>query len=166
MQVSWEDARAYARWAGKQLPTEAQWERAARFGTEAQTYPWGDELVPATEHRTNIWQGVFPTTDTCEDGFGGTAPVRSYPPSPAGLFDMSGNVWEWTSDQYRPDTYARRAGESVQDPTGPDTTADPRHPHAADARVHRGGSFLCHASYCASYVRYALLRGVAQYHHR
>ena len=147
---------AYAEWAGKRLPTEAEWERAARFGRDGERFVWGDELQPDGRHMANIWQGVFPHRNTVEDGFAATAPVKSFPPSAAGLYDMAGNVWEWTSDQFRPDTYRRRLREVEPDgccrnPTGPDSTADPRNPHAPDSRVQKGGSFLCHESYCSSY---------------
>lgn len=154
--VSWDDAVAYAEWAGKRLPTEAEWERAARFGRDGERFVWGDELLPDGRHMANIWQGVFPHRNTVEDGFAATAPVKSFPPSAAGLYDMAGNVWEWTSDQFRPDTYRRRLrevepGGCCRNPTGPDSTADPRNPHAPDSRVQKGGSFLCHESYCSSY---------------
>lgn len=154
--VSWVDASAYANWAGKRLPTEAQWERAARVGHDGAQFAWGDVLTPDGKHMANIWQGTFPHENSGEDGFGGVAPVRSFPPSELGLFDMAGNVWEWTADQFRPDAYARRVrqiskGGCCLNPTGPVSTADPRNPYAADSRVQKGGSFLCHASYCESY---------------
>lgn len=153
--IAYEDAVAYADWAGKRLPTEAEWELAARGGLDGRVNVWGDDPVDAT--RCNIWQGRFPDVNTREDGFVGTAPVKSFPPNGFGLHDMAGNVWEWCSDLYRPDTYARRllaAGglESVIDnPKGPGRSLDPRNPHAPESRVHRGGSFLCNDSYCASY---------------
>ena len=154
--VSWEDAVAYAEWAGKRLPTEAEWERAARFGRDGARFIWGDELAPDGRHMANIWQGDFPHRNTIDDGFTGTAPVKSFPPSSLGLYDLAGNVWEWTLDQFRPDTYQQRIttipeGGCCSNPTGPDTTADPRNPYASDSRVQKGGSFLCHASYCESY---------------
>jgi formylglycine-generating enzyme required for sulfatase activity len=153
--VAFEDAVAYAKWAGKRLPTEAEWERAARGGLEGKMNGWGDEPVDAT--RCNIWQGHFPDRNTKEDGFAGVAPVGSYPPNGYGLFDMAGNVWEWCSDLYRPDTYATQmlavggGGTTVENPKGPEKSFDPRNPHAPESRVHRGGSFLCNDSYCASY---------------
>ena len=156
VQVSWDDAVAYARWAGKRLPTEAEWERAARYAHDGQRFLWGDELTPESRHMANIWQGEFPHRNSAKDGHTGAAPVGSFPPSALGLYDMAGNVWEWTSDQFRPDTYASRAsdiapGGCCVNPPGPDSTADPRNPYASDSRVQKGGSFLCHASYCESY---------------
>lgn len=152
--IAFEDAQAFARWAGKRLPTEAEWECAARGGLQKRVNVWGDE--PVDPSRCNVWQGTFPYLNTREDGFAGTAPVKSYPPNAWGLFDMAGNVWEWCSDLYRDDTYAERVKEAGAngvsiDPRGPSTGRDPRHPLAADVRVHRGGSFLCNDSYCASY---------------
>jgi formylglycine-generating enzyme required for sulfatase activity len=153
--VAYEDAIAYAKWAGKRLPTEAEWEFAARGGLDGKINVWGDEPVDAT--RCNIWQGHFPDKNTKEDGFERTSPVRSFPPNGYGLYDMAGNVWEWCSDLYRPDTYARlvlAAGGPkaiIDNPGGPERALDPRNPHAPESRVHRGGSFLCNDSYCASY---------------
>ena len=154
--VSWEDAVAYAEWARKRLPTEAEWERAARYEHDGARFIWGDELAPDGRLMANIWQGDFPHRNTVDDGFTGTAPVKSFPPSPLGLYDLAGNVWEWTNDQFRPDTYQQRIttlpeGGCCSNPTGPETTADPRNPYASDSRVQKGGSFLCHASYCESY---------------
>jgi sulfatase modifying factor 1 len=150
-QVSWEDAVAYARWAGKRLPTEAEWEFAARGGLDGKSNVWGNEPINRT--RANTWQGRFPDRNTAEDGFKGVAPVASFPPNGYGLFDMAGNVWEWCADSYRPDEYARRAkaGGVIVDPKGPEHASDPRNPYAPESKVHRGGSFLCHDSYCASY---------------
>ncbi|MFN7021610.1 MAG: formylglycine-generating enzyme family protein [Phycisphaerales bacterium] len=155
--VAYEDAVAYATWAGKRLPTEAEWEYAARGGLDGKVNVWGDE--PVDPSRCNIWQGHFPDKNTAEDGFVKSAPVRSYPPNRYGLYDMAGNVWEWCSDLYRPDTYARRMLELgpdapnkvVENPAGPKRSYDPRNPHAPETRVHRGGSFLCNDTYCASY---------------
>lgn len=154
--VSWDDANAYAAWAGKRLPTEAEWERAARYGMDNQRFLWGQELRPGGVHMANIWQGRFPDQNSAEDGFAGASPVRTYPPSALGLYDMGGNVWEWTSDRFNPRHYAQRVGEMGDDgrcfnPTGPESSLDPRNPYASDSRVQKGGSFLCHASYCESY---------------
>lgn len=152
--VAFEDAQAYAKWAGKRLPTEAEWEFAARGGLDGAPFVWGTARVDPD--RCNIWTGRFPDRNTATDGHTGAAPVRQYPPNGYGLFDVAGNVWEWCSDLYRPDTYAMRVrsaarGEVVDNPTGPDTSFDPRSPYAPEVRVHRGGSFLCSDSYCASY---------------
>jgi len=152
--VAFEDAAAYAAWAGKRLPTEAQWEFAARGGLDGKVNVWGDE--PVDPSRCNIWQGRFPHLNTAEDGHAGAAPVKSYPPNNYGLYDMAGNVWEWCTDRYRPDIYAIRIleagpGAVVVNPTGPARSLDPRNPGSGDSRVQRGGSFLCHDSYCASY---------------
>lgn len=154
VQIAYEDAVAYTAWAGKSLPTEAQWEFAARGGLDHKVNIWGNEPVDAK--RCNIWQGHFPDKNTGEDGFTRAAPVKSFPANGYGLYEVGGNVWEWCSDLYRPDTYARRAlelgkGGVAQNPTGPKTSLDPRNPNAPESRVHRGGSFLCNDSYCASY---------------
>jgi len=152
--VALEDAEAYARWAGKRLPTEAEWEFAARGGLERRVNAWGNE--PIDPKRANTWQGRFPDRNTAEDGFALAAPVKSFPPNGYGLFDIAGNVWEWCTDRYRPDAYALRAqaagaGDITVNPRGPAASADPRNPHARDSRVVRSGSFLCNDSYCASY---------------
>ncbi len=156
--IAWEDAVAYARWAGKRLPTEAEWEFAARGGLDGAVNAWGNE--PVGPKRANIWDGRFPHNNTLEDGHLRTAPVRSFPPNGYGLYDVAGNVWEWTSDRYRHDEYVRRVSESSRagdanpvfvNPRGPERAADPRNPLAAASYIHRGGSFLCNDSYCASY---------------
>jgi formylglycine-generating enzyme len=136
--VSWNDALAFANWAGKSLPTEAQWEFAARGVLEQKLYPWGDELTPNGHHLCNIWQGEFPRTNTMEDGFSGTCPVDAFPPNSYGVYSAVGNVWEWCADWFTTDLSTRQG-------------SDPKGPSTGEARVMKGGSFLCHASYCNRY---------------
>ncbi len=145
--VAWEDAMAYARWTGKRLPTEAEWERAARGGLEGKRDYWGDELCPNGRWMANIWQGKFPHDNRAADGFTGTAPVKSFPANAFGLYDMAGNVWEWCADWYRPDYYAVSPKDN---PQGPESSFDPDG-RDEPKRVQRGGSFLCSDNYCVRY---------------
>ncbi|MEP7091106.1 MAG: formylglycine-generating enzyme family protein [Nocardioidaceae bacterium] len=137
--VSWDDARAYAAWAGKRLPTEAEWEYAARGGLGGARFAWGDELTPRGRWTCNIWQGTFPTENTRDDGWLTTAPAKSFAPNGYGLSCTAGNVWEWCADWFDADYYAH---SSAHDPHGP---------HSGERRVMRGGSYLCHDSYCNRY---------------
>jgi formylglycine-generating enzyme required for sulfatase activity len=150
--IAFEDALAYARWADKDLPTEAEWEFAARGGKTGRLYPWGDELTPMGESRANTFQGSFPNRNDVKDGYAGTAPVGSFQPNAFGLYDVAGNVWEWTRDWYRADGYARDArGGLVTNPEGPNSSFDPAEPQTKK-RVQRGGSFLCTNEYCTRYM--------------
>ena len=153
VQIAYEDAVAYANWAGKRLPTEAEWEFAARGGLSGKLYPWGDEFKAGGRTMANSHQGHFPDHDTAEDGFLGNAPVARFAPNGYGLYDVAGNVWEWVSDWYRPDYYAGLAsgGGVARNPQGPATPFDPTEPNEKK-RVHRGGSFLCTEQYCSRYM--------------
>jgi len=137
--LTWQDATSYAAWCGKRLPTEAEWECACRGGLVQKIYPWGDELTPGGKHRCNIWQGDFPKRDLGEDGYRGTGPSRSFKPNGYGLYNMTGNVWEWVNDWFDP----QYAVHGVR--------TNPPGPPNGRAKVMRGGSYLCHASYCNRY---------------
>jgi sulfatase modifying factor 1 len=148
--VSWDDAQAYAQWAGKRLATEAEWEFAARGGLAGKQYVWGDEPFSDEHPQCNVFQGHFPDENTAADGFQRTSPVRSFPPNGYGLHDMAGNVWQWCSDWYLPDAYAlTRDANVLVNPTGPAASFDPR--QRPPERVQRGGSFLCCVGYCFNY---------------
>jgi formylglycine-generating enzyme len=153
VQVAYEDAVAYAKWAQKRLPTEAEWEFAARGGLSGKRYVWGDEMHPDGKWMANIHEGHFPDHDTATDGYGGIAPVARFPANGYGLYDMAGNVWQWTSDWYRPDYYLHLAatGKVARNPSGPAAPFDLDEP-SAQKRVQRGGSFLCTAEYCTRYI--------------
>jgi formylglycine-generating enzyme len=137
--VSWDDASAYCAWTGTRLPHEAEWELAARGGLEGKPFPWGDELEPGGRHMMNVWQGDFPARNSGEDGFDAAAPVDSFPPNAFGLYNMTGNVWEWTADWFHP-TFRQR-----------DSRKNPKGPPRGTSRVQKGGSYLCHHSYCRRY---------------
>jgi formylglycine-generating enzyme required for sulfatase activity len=151
VQVSWDDASAYAKWAGKRLPTEAEWEFAARGGAEGQHFIWGSSSPSEKKPQANIWQGEFPYKNLAADGYERTAPVKSFPANGYGLFDMAGNAWEWCSDWYSPNAYRESAAHGVAiNPRGPERSFDPRRTEMPQ-RTQRGGSFLCNATYCSSY---------------
>ncbi len=150
VQVSWDDAMAYCKWAGKRLPTEAEWEYAARGGLKDEIYPWGNEHVNAGKPKANSWEGKFPYLNERKDGFDRAAPVKSFLPNGYGLYDMAGNVWEWCSDWYKYDYYSELNDKESNNPRGPLTSFDPDEPFA-QKRSLRGGSFLCNDAYCSGY---------------
>jgi sulfatase modifying factor 1 len=163
VQVSWDDASNYAKWAGARLPTEAEWEYAARGGLEGKRYFWGDDDPLTPQPRCNIWQGIFPYRNDKPDARAGPMPAKSFPPNAYGLYDMAGNVWQWCADWFDVNAYRSEAeaagGKPLVDPQGPEKSFDPSDPYTPK-RVTRGGSFLCSATYCASY-RVSARRGTS-----
>jgi len=150
--IAWDDAVAYAKWAGKRLPTEAEWEFAARAGKAGDLYTWGNQFRPDGKWMANIFEGTFPANDEGRDGYAGIAPVKKFPPNAYGLYDMAGNVWEWCYDWYRPDYYEKLSKERVaKNPLGPETAFDPLEP-GEKKKIQRGGSFLCTDQYCTRYM--------------
>jgi formylglycine-generating enzyme len=159
--IAWDDAQAYATWAGKRLPSEAEYEFAARGGQDGKHFAWGDDLKPGGHWPANIWQGQFPSHDSGDDGYRGTSPVKAFPPNGFGLYDVGGNVWQWCSDWYRPDYFAQLHVQGIaRNPRGPSDSVDPQEP-GIPKRVQKGGSFLCSDQYCARYHVGSRGRGAA-----
>lgn len=150
VQVSWDDAIAYCKWAGKRLPTEAEWEFASRGGLVNNIYPWGNEHVNAGSPKANTWEGKFPYLNEKKDGYMIAAPVKSFAPNGYGLYDMAGNVWEWCSDWYNYDYYKDLENKQTINPPGPQKSFDPQDPYTPKRSL-RGGSFLCNEAYCSGY---------------
>ena len=148
--ISWYDAMAYCQWAGKRLPTEAEWEYAARGGLTNHIYPWGNEHINAGRPKANTWEGKFPYLNEVKDGYVLAAPVKSFAPNGYGLYDMSGNVWEWCSDWYHADYYQTLRNGIAKNPEGPEKSFDPVDPYTPKKTI-RGGSFLCNEIYCSGY---------------
>jgi formylglycine-generating enzyme required for sulfatase activity len=152
VQIAWEDAVAYAKWAGKRLPTEAEFEFASRGGFDRNRYAWGNDLKPGGKWAANIWQGRFPASNTNEDGYQRTSPVDAFPPNGFGLYDVGGNVWQWCADWYRPDYFATLSSAGpARNPQGPPVSYDPQEP-GIPKRVQKGGSFLCSDRYCSRFL--------------
>jgi formylglycine-generating enzyme required for sulfatase activity len=156
--IAWEDAAAYAKWAGKRLPSEAEFEFASRGGLDRNRFAWGNDFKPAGQWVANIWQGSFPVSNSGDDGYIRTSPVRAFAPNGFGLYDVGGNVWQWCSDWYRPDYFASLAGVESKNPQGPSESYDPEEP-GVPKRVQKSGSFLCSDRYCSRYLAGSRGRG-------
>ncbi|MCL4132892.1 UNVERIFIED_CONTAM: hypothetical protein GTU68_037501 [Idotea baltica] len=152
VQIAYEDALAYCKWANKRLPTEAEWEWAATGGDDKHKYPWGNNPIEQSTEKANFWQGLFPSVNTTQDGYFGTAPVKTYTPNAFGLYEMGGNVWELCADKYSSNTYAEdKAKGIVRNPTGPISSFNQNDLYSNLTYVIKGGSFLCNDDYCSGY---------------